>query len=497
LELALEVLFWPFVACLVITGIHVYLGLHVVSRGVIFVDLALAQIAAMGATFAFLLGYPPDGNQAYFYSLLFALIGAAIFSISRLREQQIPQEAIIGITFAVASATTILIADRSPHGAEFVEAMLTGALLWVPREKIFQTALVYAAVGLLHWVFRDRFLAITLEPERAETEGWSVRWWDFLFYASFGLVITLSVSIAGVLLVFSFLVIPAVIAMMLTQGTVKRLTIGWVAGTLVSTVGLWASYVFDFPSGPAVVVTFGLALVLAATARYVALSDRPPMAASKVLAGAAVIVAGLWLSFYAASLQAGHVEDASSGAGPVSGAAPDSGAAPNVDAAELVSRALQQLEASPDDPPADDVESLLSASEAVHLMMSTGEIVVSENAVRALANAPPDDERVTDLLDEIAFHAPDPWVRMRASQALLVRRDSLGIQAMLELLALPQPILLQLEGIGALHGATGQEFGYDAEGDAASKGEALARWREWWAANASDPFVSARDITHR
>ncbi|MEE3151842.1 MAG: iron chelate uptake ABC transporter family permease subunit, partial [Acidobacteriota bacterium] len=217
MELALEVLFWPFVACLVLTGIHSYLGLHVVSRGVIFVDLALAQIAAMGATFAFLLGYPEGGNQAYFYSLLFAVIGAAIFSVLRLREQQIPQEAIIGITFAVASATAILIADRAPQGAELVEAMLTGALLWVPRDMILQTALVYAAIGLFHWVFRDRFLTITLEPDRAETEGWNVRWWDFLFYASFGLVITLSVSIAGVLLVFSFLIIPAVIAMMFSR----------------------------------------------------------------------------------------------------------------------------------------------------------------------------------------------------------------------------------------------------------------------------------------
>ena len=126
MELVFEVLFWPFVACLVITGIHTYLGLHVVSRGVIFVDLSLAQIAAMGATFAFLLGYPPDSNKAYFYSLLFASVGAAIFSISRLKEQKIPQEAIIGITFAVASATTILIADRAPQGAEFVESGVGG-----------------------------------------------------------------------------------------------------------------------------------------------------------------------------------------------------------------------------------------------------------------------------------------------------------------------------------------------------------------------------------
>ena len=274
MELALEVLFWPFVACLVVTGIHTYLGLHVVSRGVIFVDLALAQIAAMGATFAFLLGYEPGSNQGHFYALLFASIGAAIFSISRLKEQKIPQEAIIGITFAVASATSILLADRSAHGAEFVESMLTGALLWTPRDKIITTALVYAVIGAFHWHFRDRFLTISLDPERAEAEGWSIRWWDFLFYASFGLVITLSVSIAGVLLVFSFLVIPSVIAMMLSSTIRSRLLIGWTVGTLVSTVGLVLSYLYDLPSGPAVVCTFGLALTLVATARYVVGAER-------------------------------------------------------------------------------------------------------------------------------------------------------------------------------------------------------------------------------
>ena len=485
MELAIEVLFWPFVACLVLTGIHSYLGLHVVSRGVIFVDLALAQIAAMGATFAFLLGYPLGGNQAYFYSLLFALIGAAIFSVLRLREQQIPQEAIIGITFAVASATAILIADRAPQGAELVEAMLTGALLWVPRDKILQTALIYAAVGGFHWVFRDRFLTITLEPNRAETEGWNVRWWDFLFYASFGLVITSSVSIAGVLLVFSFLVIPAVIGMMFSQSIGGRLGIAWAAGTLVSMVGLTLSFQYDFPSGPAVVCTFGLALTLAGTVHYLARSEQVQWAFTKVAIGALAIAGGLWLAFFTADL--GMDE----GAGEA--VAESSGPAEVVSLQEVAKEALVQLENSPDNPPRDAVERLLAAGESVHLMMSTGEVEVSEAAVRALSNIA-DDERVTELLDEIAFHAPDPWVKMRASQGLLNRREPLGIQAMLELLEASQPILLQLEGIAALREATGQEFDYDPEGNAGSKEEALSRWRAWWAANAAQPFATVVSV---
>ena len=487
MELIFEVLFWPFMACLVITGIHVYLGLHVVSRGVIFVDLALAQIAAMGATFAFLLGYPPDGNYAYFYSLLFACIGAAIFSVSRLRKQKIPQEAIIGITFAVASATSILIADLAPQGSEHVEAMLTGALLWVPPIKVMQTALVYAAIGAFHWMFRDRFLTVSLEPDRAESEGWSLRWWDFLFYVSFGLVITLSVSIAGVLLVFSFLIIPAVIAMMFSETIGGRLAIGWSAGTLVSTIGLAMSYGFDFPSGPAVVCTFGLALVAAATLRYVVEAQHTGTALARTAAVALMIVAGLWLAFFVAG------RDAESAAADATASAAAAAAdAPEATNRGLVLEALAALEASPEAPPAAAVGTLLSQGEGLHLMMSTGEVNVREAAVRALGNAP-DDPRLGDLLDEIAFHAADPWVRLRGAQAVVARRDPLGLEALLDLLATRPPLLLQMEAADALRAATGQSFGFEPGGDATANDQALERWREWWRANASQPFASSRD----
>ncbi len=487
MELVYEVLFWPFVACLVITGIHTYLGLHVVSRGVIFVDLSLAQIAAMGATFAFLLGYPPDSNKAYFYSLLFAWIGAAIFSISRLREQKIPQEAIIGITFAVASATTILIADRAPQGAEFVQSMLTGALLWTPRNEILQTAVIYAAVGAFHWYFRDRFLTISLDPERAEVEGWNVRWWDFLFYASFGFVITGSVAIAGVLLVFSFLVIPSVIAMMFSRTISGRLAIGWTSGALVSMVGLTLSYRYDFPSGPAVVCTFGLALALAATLRYLAGAASLPLAVAKTAATLAAIGASLWLAFYTAGIDAertlADAERAQADAEAAAAAAPATAAQPH----EVAAAALAALEASPENPPAAALEELLSVGREIHLMMTTGEITVSETAVRALGNTRGDMD-ITELLDEIAFHAVDPWVRLRGAQALLERRDPLAVEALLELLAMQQPILLQLEAIAALHDVTGQHFGYDPEAELAANQAALEQWRTWWEANSATLF---------
>jgi len=485
MQLVLEVLFWPFMACLVITGIHVYLGLHVVSRGVIFVDLALAQIAAMGATYAFLLGYSADSNYAYFYSLLFASIGAAIFSVSRLRKQKIPQEAIIGISFAVASATSIMIADRAPQGSEFIEAMLTGALLWVTPSKVMQTALVYAVIGLFHWWFRDRFLTTTLEPDIAEARGWNIRWWDFLFYVSFGLVITMSVSIAGVLLVFSFLIIPAVIAMMFSSSIGARLAIGWTVGTLVSTLGLAMSYGYDFPSGPAVVCTFGLALILGATVRYLMSAERVGPALAKVAATVVVIVGGLWLSSYAAARdiaraeQAAEVEAAATAA--IDEAAP---ATPR----EAVEEALAALEASPEAPPEDAVDTLLAQGENLHRMMSSGEVEISESVIAALSNVP-DRDGLGDLLNEVAFHAADPWVRLRAAQLVVQRRDPLGLEAILDLIATQPPLLLQIEAMDTLHTATGQNFGYEPGGDAAANQAAIEQWRAWWRVNAADPFT--------
>jgi len=480
MDLALEVLLPPFVACLVLMGIHVYLGLHVVSRGVIFVDLALAQIAGLGATFAFLLGYEPNGTAGYFYSLLFTFIAAAVFSVLRLSEQRIPKEAIIGISFAVASASSILIADRAPQGAEFVEAMLTGALLWAPWSLIVKTAIVYTFIGLFHWYYRKRFLTLSLEPERAETEGWSVRWWDFLFYISFGLVITYSVPMAGILLVFSFLIIPTVIAMLFAASIAGRLVVGWAMGTAVSMVGLSLSYAYDFPSGPAVVCTFGCGLILAGVARYLLGAEEKVAALLKVAAAGSIVAGGLWLAFTTAALSLEEVHDASSLA-----VAPGAGEA--VSPAQQATEALAEIERSLGEPPADAISRLLSVKEEVHRMMATGELKVSEGAVQALARAP-EGEAVSELLEEIAYHADDLWARLRAAEGLLSRGDVLGVEALIELLESDGPPFLQVQASQALERATGQAIAFDPQGDQAGKAQATAEWRKWWEAHRGEPL---------
>jgi len=268
--IVLQFLLPPFAASLILTGIHAYLGVHVVERGVIFVDLSLAQIAALGASIALLLpfgGGDPHGGWTYWISLGFTFIGAAIFATIRVRRARIPQEAIIGITYAVASAASILAMSKATSESEHLKDMLVGNILAVAPGEVIRTAILYAAVGLFHYIFRHKFLAISLDPEKAEREGISVKLWDFLFYASFGFVVTSSVSIAGVLLVFCYLIVPSVAAMLYAESIGRRLAIGWSMGTVVSALGMYLSVALDLPTGATMVCTFGLVLVLMALAR--------------------------------------------------------------------------------------------------------------------------------------------------------------------------------------------------------------------------------------
>src|SRR5712672_2178244 len=258
----LQFLIWPFVASLILTGIHAYLGVHVVERGVIFVDLALAQIAALGAATAILIGMDPHGTGAYWMILGFTFIGAAIFTFVRSRQKRIPLEAFIGITYAVASAAAILAMSKATGETEHLKDMLVGNILAVSKGEVIKTAILYGVIGLFHYIFPHKFLLISINPEEARRQGISLRTWDFLFYASFGFVVTSSVAIAGVLLVFCYLIVPSVGAMLFADPIGPRLAIGWTMGTLVSALGCYLSVQLDTPTGATIVVTFGGVLVL-------------------------------------------------------------------------------------------------------------------------------------------------------------------------------------------------------------------------------------------
>jgi len=266
----LQFLAAPFAASLILTGIHAYLGVHVVERGVIFVDLSLAQIAALGASIAILLPHTegdPHGPPVYWVSLAFTFIGAAVFSFIRSRRARIPQEAIIGISYAVASAASILAMSKATSEAEHLKDMLVGNILAVSWDEVIKTAALYAAVGAFHYVFRRQFLTISMSHRNGEPAGLNLRWWDFLFYASFGFVVTSSVAVAGVLLVFCYLIVPSVAAMLYADRIGPRLAIGWTMGTVVSALGIYLSVQLDLPTGATMVCTFGLVLILMALVR--------------------------------------------------------------------------------------------------------------------------------------------------------------------------------------------------------------------------------------
>lgn len=257
-----------FLECLILIGIHSYLGIHVIKRGVIFVDLALAQIAAFGSTIAFIFGLMPDSPLGFGLSFLATVIGAFIFSLIRSKQGKVPQEAGIGLTYAIFAAATILLIDRAPHGGEHVQELLTGSILWVSWKSIAIAAVVYSLVGLFHYRFRHIFIAITENHAQAAEHGINIRKWDFLFYLSFGLIITISVKTAGVLLVFVFLIAPAILGALNNGSWRQRLILGWLSGLAVTAVGLTLSYFFNFPTGPAIVICYGILLLLVAIFRF-------------------------------------------------------------------------------------------------------------------------------------------------------------------------------------------------------------------------------------
>src|SRR5947207_11421148 len=242
-----EIMFWPSAACILLPWLLVYLGLHVVQRGIIFIDIAMAQMASLGICLGVLLGYEPESMLSYAMGLGVTLLGAAIFSVSAKRASRVPQEAIIGIAYVVSAAAAVLLLSRSPHGNEEIRNMLVGDITVVSASEVWKCFAVFVVVGAFHFALRQKFLLISFQREAAFERGLHVRWWDFLFYATFGLVVTIFVRVAGVLLVFSYLIAPAVCAVVLVRSVSVRLLVGWSLSLIGGVVGLFFSYWLDLP----------------------------------------------------------------------------------------------------------------------------------------------------------------------------------------------------------------------------------------------------------
>lgn len=423
-----------FFECLVLVGIHSYLGLHVIRRKVIFVDLALAQIAALGTTVGFLFGIMPTSMGAYWFSLAFTFIGAAIFSIIRFRHEKIPQEAIIGLTYAIAASVAILVIDKAPHGAEHIKEIMTGSILWVKWSTIAIAASVYLVVGIFHYIFREKFILISENPDKAYEQGVSVRFWDFLFYVSFGIVITHSVGTAGVLLVFVFLVVPAIVSIMITDVLWKQLIIGWSMGVIVSVLGLYISYIADLPSGPTVVAFYGIVLSLVAISLYFWRAEKRSLALTKIAIGIGVTLVVVFGFIVMGDAFKSHSHE---------------------DEHEITISKQQHLIHE------------IKVHNKLEKMSEKELIVFLENV---------DDIKFLHL----QFNSePDKYVRLKIAERTAEIDKKEGLLMQLNLLKECELPFLQEEIVNLLRSSTGQNFGFDPNNILEENDKALKKWEEY------------------
>ena len=444
----------PLAMCLVVTAIHGYLGIHVLKRKVIFVDLAMAQLAALGAAYGILLGYDPkDADSAlplYLFSLTFTLVGAAVISLARMRNERVPQEAFIGIVYASASALAMLLLAKTPTEGEQIKHMLVGRLLTVRWDTVRIAAAVYAVIGVFHWVCRRKFFQISDNHEAAEQSGLSIGLWDFLFYASFGIVITISATIAGVLLVFSYLVVPGVIAVMYAETDRARIVMAWAIGVAVSVAGMVISYQGDFPAGPSIVAAFTIALAVASIAYYVRTHSHWGVALGRLAGGTALFALAIWGTTFLRHVDEHHHHESGD---------------PHAQLVEALSsenetaviEALHHIEKMK------DVHAIQPVTD---LLASTKSERVIEHAAGALAIL--EAKAAIPVIKEIAGRDLDDDLKVKLAEALLSLRDPAGLAVLIDVMEKGEARVAREDARRLFEKHTGR------------KGDDVAATRQWW-----------------
>lgn len=461
--LELKWMLLPFLACLVVSVLHVYLGIHVIIRKIIFVDLAFAQIAALGATYAITLGYDPevDSLKLSLFSLAFAFVGAAAFAMARMRKERVPQEAFIGIIYAAASAAAILVLSKSATGGEELKHMLVGDVLLVSLPRVINLAILYGCIGAFHMILCKKFLAISLDPQGAEVSGIWVRFWDILFYMSFAVVITKSVAIVGVLLVFSYLVAPAVVAQMWRDTIAGRLWLGWVVAILASTLGIVWSFYSDYPTGPAIVVMLGLCLVLSSVMYYIRHSPVKARAVGSVTALTLLAVLFLGgLSYFKKVAPSA-----------------DSRLAP-------VDLLLKEITEGEEAHQLDAVTHLgdLHDPRIVPALSALLSRTQSEQVVEATVEAlsKQKDPRAIPALRQAVQGNYDPFLKLSIARAQLAAGDREGFATLIQILKNEDAGFARQQANELLESQSGQHFGYRSERTVAQNGAALQKINQWW-----------------
>jgi len=455
----------PFLACLILSITHVYFGIHVVARKVIFVDLALAQIAALGATYATTLGYhansPSDKFAVALFSLAFTFVGAGLFAIARMRKERVPQEAFIGIVYAAASATAVLILSKSPTGGEELKHMLVGDILLVSMPTIAFDAVLYSLVLIFHFIFRKKFLAISIDADAAQGTGLNIRFWDMLFYMSFGVLVTQSVTIAGVLLVFSYLVIPAVIAQMWQDSIKGRLLLGWTVAVSASLAGILWSFYSDYPTGPAVVMTLASFLIVSGAAYSIVHSEARVRSAISV---AAMILLGI--GFFTTLSQFRKVD------------------------AQPMALNASPLDILLDELKHDDVASQLDA--VSHLSEMNDPRIVpelaellgrtqSDQVVEGIAHTMEQkkDRKAIPALKAASQKDYDPFLKLSIAKALVALQDDAAYRTLVEILKNDEAGLARIQALELIKSKAGEDFGYNPEKSVPDNKDALDRIETW------------------
>ncbi len=253
-------------AAAVITGVLLsYLGVHVVGRGIVFVDLALGQISSLGVAFAAFIG---TGLTSI--PLIFTLVGALLMSFINIRDKRLKQEAVIGILYAFTSALTVLFISKTPHGDSDIQEVLFGNILSISWQQITLVGIVFGAIAIMHLIFARKFFNLTESFENGQNHSVGIfNVWNFLFYISIGLAIVFAVKINGVIPVFSYLIIPAVSAILISKNKITVIILAMLISILAGFLGLNFSFHYDFPAGPSIVSVLGGIFTLAAMYKMV------------------------------------------------------------------------------------------------------------------------------------------------------------------------------------------------------------------------------------
>ena len=254
----------PITVSILLAGMLSYFGNHILTRGIIFIDIALAQIAALGTMIGLLVGFADGSAAVQIISLIFTLAIISIFALTKFEKQIIPQEAIIGIIYGLGLGIAMLLAEKIPGGSNYITKTITGNILWVTWGDVISVAILFIIVAILHLFLRKQFIKISESKENLPFSIQKVRIYELIFYITFGIVVVKAVPIGGIFMIFVLLIAPTAMATLFTQKWLNRFIWSWIIGIIGSFIGIYISYQLNISNGPAIVCLLGISVFVLA-----------------------------------------------------------------------------------------------------------------------------------------------------------------------------------------------------------------------------------------